>query len=142
MAKFIILKVRKFKFLGWIYLFFFSTIMILGLSNNPQQPIAQNPNNLPSGSQYTQSGVNQYNPPAPVANSAKAKAFKSGSEITIRWDKPVFDQSFKADNRRVSTDSISCQLDFCTLNISDPINILKARWTENGERFSKNFRLN
>ena len=133
-AKYIILKVRKFKFLGWIYLIIFVWLAISAITRPEANQIANSENIYSSNPNY--------NPPSIATNSAVAKAFKSGNEITIRWDKPVFDISFRADNRRIADENISCQLDFCVLNLFEPVDTLKAKWTENGDVFSKEFRFN
>lgn len=132
-AKFIILKVRRFKFLGWIYLILFAWLAISALTRPEANQIANSENIYGSNPNYT---------PSIVTNSAIAKAYKSGNEVTIKWDKPVFDTSFRADNRRIADENISCQLDFCVLNLFEPVDTLKAKWTENGDVFSKEFRFN
>lgn len=134
LAKFIIFKVRRYKFLGWIYLIIFAWLAISAITRPETNQIISSENNYDSNSNP--------NPPSIVANSAIAKAYKSGNEVTIRWDKPVFNTSFRADNRRIANENISCQLDFCILNLSEPVSTLKARWTENGDLFSKEFRFN
>ena len=133
-AKFIILKVRKFKFLGWIYLIIFAWLAISALTRPEADQIANSENIYGSNPNS--------NPPSIVANSAVAKAYKTGNEVTIRWDKPVFDTSFRADGRRIAEENVNCQLDFCLLNLSEEIDSLKVRWTENGDLFSKEFRFN
>lgn len=132
LAKFIILKVRKFRFLGWGYLILF-VWMVFSASQQPNLPVSQIPNPPNSPNSYRdQTSI--------VINTAQAKAYKTGAQVTIRWSKPVFDPSFRADNKRIAAENISCQLDFCVLNLADKVNTLKAKWTENGELFSKEFR--
>lgn len=133
LAKFMILKVRKFRFLGWGYLILFIWL-IFSARQQPNLPISQIPNPPNNPNSYPQTSI--------AIEGAQSKAYKTGDKVTIRWDKPVFDTSFRADHRRLKTKDISCQLDFCTLILSEKVNTLKASWTENGEQFSKEFRLN
>lgn len=140
-AKFIILKVRKFRFLGWGYLILFCFFFLASLVSLYQSnlPVSQVPN-LPNPPSNTNPAPD---PTSIVIEGSQSKAYKTGNEVTIRWDNPVFDTSFRVDNRRVRGEDVNCQLDFCTLNLlSDQASIVQASWTENGEQFSKEFRLN
>lgn len=131
-AKFIILSVRKYRFLGIGYLIIFIWLVFSASQPRPQANQIANSENYYSNS----------NPISIVANTANAKAYKSGNEVTVRWDKPIFDARFRADNRRIAPDNISCQLDFCVIHLSQKASLLKAKWTENGELFSKEFSFN
>ena len=132
-TKYLILLVRKHRFLGKLYLVFFGIILGFQLFfTSPKSPLEASSNINP---------VTSGNYPSPIANTSQAKVFKNGDRITIRWDKPVFDVVFRADNRRIKPDRYNCQLDFCTIdNWNQKSEILKARWTENGQLFSQQFR--
>ena len=127
-ARFIILFSRQYPWLAVVYLLVFAWLVLTPASQPPLNA-NQNPNSLTPDNSISQ-----------IATSAQAKAFKTGNQITIRWDKPVFDTSFQADNRRIAADNISCQLDFCTIYLDSEADILKAQWVENGQAFSKKFR--
>ena len=127
-AKSIILNSRKHPIFAVVYLLFF--LFLIGSSLNSTPQASRNLNYSQTESIDT------------AINSAQAKAYKSGNEITIRWDEPIYSPIFLADYTPIKENNISCQLDFCTVTIPESTELLMAEWEqeENSERYSKKFR--
>lgn len=132
-VRYIVFIGRKYPLIAAIFLFFYAFFFYKiffsqpSVSNLPLPPQTSTFNSLPNTSPNT----------APVVSVARAKAYKSGNQITIRWNQPVEEPKFIADNQNLNA---TCQPSSCVVNIPERISQLKAIWQENNQTFSKNFR--
>ena len=133
---------RKYQIVPAAYLVVVS-ITLISYANQPATPPTSAPSTPPVPS--TQDPAPAPNPaptfsppPPPAIEVASAKAYKNGSSITIRFDKPVTEVRILVGGTSLAP---TCELQICTATMPEEVLQVQVSWYQGVEKFRTTFRL-
>ena len=152
LIRYIVFICRKYPLIALAFLLFYAFFLYRFLS--PNFAISSNNKNLPIPQQQapTNSQTATNNPPvsnssnsnlpntAPVTaiEPAQATAVKSGSNLSIRWTKPVDEPLIYLEKELLDS---SCSSQVCNVSLTEPTSQVEVYWRQEGKRYVKNFAL-